>query len=172
MRFLPTELVVNIATLGRLGFIGHAPGTLGSFLGLVWYTVVFHQADLISYFFLIVFSILFAIAFCGEAEIRLRKSDPGEVILDEFVAIPLCFIGLSTRMQIYPVWLIILLGFLLFRFFDIVKPLGIKKLQDYHGGVGVVADDLAAAVATCITLHIFFFAFEKLGWAESLMQLA
>jgi phosphatidylglycerophosphatase A len=47
-------------------------------------------------------------------------------------------------------------GFLLFRLFDITKPFGIGRLQSLPAGWGVVADDLAAALATCATLHIGF----------------
>ena len=51
-------------------------------------------------------------------------------------------------------------GFVLFRIFDIAKPFGISKLQNLPGGLGCVIDDLAAAIASCIVLHLilhFFF---------------
>lgn len=48
----------------------------------------------------------------------------------------------------------LLAGFALFRFFDIAKPWGIARLQRLPGGWGVVVDDLAAALATCATLHL------------------
>jgi phosphatidylglycerophosphatase A len=51
-------------------------------------------------------------------------------------------------------WKILLYGFFLFRFFDIIKPLGIRSLERLKGGVGIVVDDVAAALATCITLHM------------------
>lgn len=171
MRFLPSDFVLSVATLGPLGMWGRAPGTLGSFVGLVWYTIMFHTADFMSYLFMLIFSVFFGIAFCGEAEIRLRKSDPGEIILDEFLAIPFCFIGLFNRMQIYPMWIVIVLGFVLFRFFDIFKPCGIKRLQNLHGGLGVMVDDVAAGLATCVCLHLLFFSLEQLGWAEHFMAL-
>jgi phosphatidylglycerophosphatase A len=47
-----------------------------------------------------------------------------------------------------------LAGFGLFRFYDILKPLGIRRLQDWPAGWGVVVDDAAAALATCATLHL------------------
>lgn len=106
------------------------------------------------------FFIYLGIVFCGQAELWIGKPDPGEIILDEFVAIPLCFIGTHTIMEQYPVWIIMLLAFCLFRFFDIVKPLGIKRLQKLEGGLGIVADDLAAAIATCVCIHTIFYAWE------------
>ena len=53
----------------------------------------------------------------------------------------------------------LLLGFGLFRMFDILKPLLIKKLQNLPGGIGCVADDYAAAIAACIALQAILFVF-------------
>jgi phosphatidylglycerophosphatase A len=100
-----------------------------------------------------------AVALCGEAEFRLGRKDPGEVILDEFVAMPLCYLGWRALPGPLPVWAVFLLGLGLFRLFDIVKPLGIRKLQDLPGGWGVVVDDVAAALAACATMHAL-----KIAW--------
>ena len=64
------------------------------------------------------------------------------------------------------IWLVVLLGFLFFRLFDVLKPFGIKKLQDYPGGIGVVVDDVAAAFATCITLYVLAIAADYAGLLE------
>ena len=156
---LPTEIVKNIATLGPLGYWTKMPGTVGSFAGLFWYTLAFHFASPIGYLLLLLASLYIAAAFCGEAEIRLFKQDPPEVILDEFVCIPICFIGLQGAMVMlgYWAWVMLLMGFLIFRVFDIFKPLGIKKMQNLPGGYGVVADDVVAAIATCVLLNLLWF---------------
>ena len=155
---LTDQIVNNVATLGKLGYWGKAPGTSGSVAGLILYTVCFFNATPVSFFLLILIFIYLSIAFCHEAERRMQKKDPGEVILDEVVAMPLCFIGTGYIMETYPVWLVLLVGFGLFRFFDILKPLGIAKLQDLEGGLGIVVDDLAAAAATCVCLHVLYLA--------------
>ena len=97
-----------------------------------------------------------AVAICGEAEERLQKKDPGEVILDEFVAMPLCFLGWPTLIAGAPVpaWAVGLAGFALFRVFDILKPFGIARLQSLRAGLGVVVDDLAAALAAGGVMHL------------------
>ena len=157
MRLLPNSLVCGSATLGPVGYWGKAPGTLGSFAGLLWYTVCFHplQDYLFFYLFLNLFCIWVAVFVCGEAEKRFQSKDPSFIILDEFVAIPLCFSGVFHSLPPnFPVWIVLLIGFLLFRFFDILKPFGINKLQVYPNGKGVVYDDLAAAVASCVCLHL------------------
>ena len=103
-------------------------------------------------------AIWFAVGICGEAEFRLGKRDPGEIVLDEFVVMPLCFIGWPMIAAVLPgwaePWVVYGAAFALFRFFDITKPLGIAKLQDLTGGWGVVIDDVAAALATCGTMHV------------------
>lgn len=160
MNFLknfPSTWILNLATLGPVGYWGMMPGTSGTFVGLIWYTLFFHEATPPTYLFLGCLSIFLACAVCTQAEILLRRKDPHEVILDEVVAMPFCFLGLQPAMNHYPVWCFMLLGFLFFRFFDIVKPFGIKKLQVLPGGRGIVFDDIAAAFCTCLLLHLTLF---------------
>lgn len=152
--FLPSWLVCGLATLGPLGRIRPGPGTVGTLAGLVWYTVMFGHAGPLGWILGLGLSLYLAVAICGEAEIRLGKRDPGEVILDELVAVPICFLGLNPHtFAVHPL-LLLGLAFLLFRLFDIFKPFGISRLQSLQGGYGVVADDVAAALATCVCLHI------------------
>ncbi len=153
-RFLPTTWVIACATLGPVGRMRKAPGTWGSVAGLLYFTTLF--AGRIGDFGLILFSLAglyFSVAICGEAEFRLGERDPGKVVLDEFVAMPLCFIGWTRFDAVAPNWAVFLTGFALFRLFDIIKPFGIKKLQDLPGGWGVTIDDTAAALAACVTMH-------------------
>lgn len=154
---LSTPAVLAWATLGPLGRRLPAPGTWGSVAGVLYFVVVF--VDRLGPVGTVLFAALglyLAVAFCGEAELRMGQRDPGEVVLDEFMAIPLCFIGwerLAAPMGGWPPWVVLLAGFGLFRLFDIWKPLGIRKLQDLPGGWGVVLDDVAAALVSCVVLH-------------------
>jgi phosphatidylglycerophosphatase A len=152
-RALSTEVVVAWATLGPLGRKLPAPGTWGSLAGLLYFTVAFAQLGLIGHLLLAALGGYLAVAFCGEAEVRLSERDPGMIVLDEVAAMPLVFLGWKMLLVVWPPWAILIAGFLLFRLFDIVKPLGIKRLQALPGGWGVVADDVAAAVAACVSLH-------------------
>lgn len=154
LSIFPPQWILNSATLGPIGYMGKMPGTNGSFVGLIWYTLFFHDAPPHVYLFLCCLSSYLACAICTKAEHLLHKKDPHEVILDEMVAMPFCFLGLQPDMANYPVWKFMLAGFVIFRFFDIFKPFGIKKLQNLSGGPGVVCDDLAAALATCACLHV------------------
>jgi phosphatidylglycerophosphatase A len=153
-RALPTRIVVGGATLAGLGRKMPAPGTWGSLAGLLYFAVFFQRLAVVPAVLASALGGYLAVAFCGEAEKRLSKQDPGEVILDEFVAMPLCFLGWQFIDHRFPPWAVWLAGFALFRVYDIAKPFGIARLQGLPGGWGVVADDFAAALATCATLHL------------------
>lgn len=155
IKALPSPVVVNVATLGPLGSL-KAPGTWGSAAGLAFYTVVGYQMTPLGLALLTAFILYLALVFCGEAEIRMQQIDPPGVILDEFAAIPLCFFGLQPILDSPRAWAVFLAGFGLFRLFDIWKPFGIRALQKYRGGLGVLLDDVAAALATCVVLNIGF----------------
>jgi phosphatidylglycerophosphatase A len=151
---LPTWFVVTFATLGPLGRQLTAPGTWGTLAGVLYFLVFFPRLGIGGNLLVTAIASYFAVGICGEAEKRLRKKDPGEVVLDEVVAVPLCFLGWHALIAVWPVWVVLLAGFGLFRLFDILKPFGIRRLQWLPGGWGVVIDDLAAALMACGTLHV------------------
>ena len=162
-RFLPRDLVLAVATLGPLGGRLPAPGTWGSAAGLLYFALFFQRASIGATLAASAVGAYLAVAFCGEAELRLRKKDPGEIILDEVIVMPLCFLGWRTMLGVAPPWALWLAGFALFRLFDIAKPFGIRRLQLLPGGWGVVADDVAAALAACATLHVGVWAWSRSG---------
>ena len=156
-RFLSTPLVVNLSTLGPVGRSTKAPGTVGSFVGLVFYAVFFHYATTLAFILLIALSAYLSIGICDAAEKRLQMRDPGMIVLDEVVAVPIIFIGMGGNSGVIAQnngWPILLIGFVLFRVFDIIKPFGIARLQNLPGGLGCVADDIAAALASCVCLQL------------------
>jgi len=152
-RRLPGRVVIAVATLGPLGRRLPAPGTWGSLAGLLYFAVFLRGAGPIAVLATTALGAYLAVALCGEAEHRLGAKDPGVVVLDEFVAMPICYLGWRFTAGVVPPWAVLLAGFALFRWFDIAKPLGIARLQKLPGGWGIVADDLGAAVAACATLH-------------------
>ena len=154
---LSTKLVVELATLGPVGRVKKAPGTWGSVAGLAFYAVFFYNTSVLGFVILAALFAYLAMAICDAAEKRLGMRDPGMIVLDEVVAVPLVFFGMggaNGAIQAHGGWPVILIGFALFRFFDVLKPLGIKKLQNLPGGVGCVVDDLAAGLAACVCLHL------------------
>lgn len=154
------ELLAFLSTLGPVGRCLPAPGTWGSLLGVVFYYFAFQTTGIntpetfLQFFIFAALLVVCAVPVCEAGEKMLGKSDPGEVNFDEFAVMPVCFAGLGNVLAANPAgtlyWLAA--GFVLFRFFDICKPWKIKDLQKLKGGFGVVADDFAAALATCACL--------------------
>jgi phosphatidylglycerophosphatase A len=155
-KLLPAETVVGVATLGPLGARMRAPGTWGSAAGTLYFVLCFSYMGIAGNLIASAVGFYFAVGVCGEAEARLGRRDPAEVILDEFVSMPLCFLGWQwiAGTQTWPYLGLLAAGFVLFRVYDIVKPWVIDSLQELPGGWGIVADDTAAALATCATLHL------------------
>jgi phosphatidylglycerophosphatase A len=152
-------VIVQVATLGPLGRL-KAPGTWGSAAGLLWWALVVRLAHAKGgphEFIFDALVVLMAIFLCGVAAAFIGKKDPSEVILDEFVAMPLVYLfnpmGYAMHEGTKTGLLFILLGFLLFRLFDITKPFGIKALEKLPGGLGIVLDDVMAAVYANLVLH-------------------
>ena len=150
----PSALVVGVALLGPIGRIPRAPGTWGTLVGVLFFVVALTRLPAVALLAVALLLSWFAVGICGEAERRLGQRDPGCVILDEFAVMPLCFLGWPQLAAVVLAWLVFALGFAVFRVLDIAKPFGIRALQDLPGGWGVVADDFAAALVTCLALHI------------------
>lgn len=159
-RRLPASIVRNVATLGPLGMKLPAPGTWGSAAGLL-YTFIFFRFMSWGETLVITLALCYiGVGLTGEAARLMGRTDPGEVNLDEFLVMPLVFLGAHMGSAgLWPVWVTPLLGFALFRFFDILKPLGIHGLQRWPGGWGIMVDDVVAALYSCLSLHLI-----ALGW--------
>ena len=133
-----------------------APGTWGSGVGLAWAALLLLFCPRWLFWILSIAGVPIAIWICGRAEHILGETDPSSVVLDEIVAMPLCFVPFLLKAELFLVgvahpetahpWMILLaVGFVLFRFFDILKPPPIRQLQRLPGGWGIVVDDVAAA---------------------------
>lgn len=139
-------VALALATSAGVGYIPFAPGTFGSLAGLLlWWLVPSTMA-----FQLALIAIIFAAgSWSGSvAEQHFATTDPGPVVIDEVL-------GMLVTLFLNPVtWASVVLGFLLFRLSDIVKPFPANKLEQLHGGIGVMADDLMAAIYANLALRI------------------
>jgi phosphatidylglycerophosphatase A len=141
-----------------VGWIPFAPGTFGSFLGIVWFAMLVATGNFWAYLAGAIEGIAFSIWLCDDAEKILGETDPGSVVLDEIIAIPFCFMpwvasewfthGALPPVEFFftgrALWLTLGLV-VLFRVFDIWKPWPIRQIQQLPGGWGVTVDDLLAA---------------------------
>ncbi|NQW04489.1 MAG: phosphatidylglycerophosphatase A [Acidobacteria bacterium] len=130
---------MGIATVGGAGFFPFAPGTVGSAVGVAIYMVTRHWSALPQGLLLAAITLV-GIWAAGVAETALAREDPGPVIIDEVAGqlVTLFLTGVG--------WSGALVGFLLFRVLDIIKPFPARQFERLHGGLGIMADDLMAGV--------------------------
>jgi phosphatidylglycerophosphatase A len=146
-----------LATGLGAGFVPIAPGTVGSLEGVVIFLAVlaFHLGPLPSLFVLAILNVaVFAIgvwASTRTCEITGLK-DPRLVVIDEVSGQLIAL----TPLALWPSFSIaaVVIGFLLFRLFDIFKPYPIRKLEQLHAGLGVMADDVLAGVYAAVLLWL------------------
>ena len=134
------RLGLFIATCGYLGYVPIAPGTFGSAAGLAVFYAVRSSGSVTVELAAIV--VLFAIGIWSgtAAEHHFGGIDPGPVVLDEVV-------GMLITLALLPVNATgAIVGFLIFRVLDIIKPWPSAQFEKLPGGLGVMADDGMAAV--------------------------
>jgi len=142
------RLGLFIAMCGYLGYVPVAPGTFGSAAGLVVFAAVRWSGS--PALELAVIILLFAVGVwsANAAERHFGGVDPAPVILDEVVGmlITLAFLPVNITGAV--------VGFLLFRLFDVVKPWPANRLEAVHGGLGVMADDAMAGVYGNVAMRL------------------
>ena len=164
------RLVVWIAQGFGSGLLPAGPGTWGSLVGILWLWALLLPGSALAFGVLVTGSILLAVGGCARAEKVLNQHDPGSVVLDEIVAVPLTFLGPWLVLGTFPAeswsnplsvgarfWPELIVGFLAFRVFDIAKPGPIGRVQSLPRGWGVVADDVLAGFAAAVVTGLFTF---------------
>ncbi|MFZ2602797.1 MAG: phosphatidylglycerophosphatase A [Candidatus Omnitrophota bacterium] len=138
-----------ISTFFYAGFFPLVPGTFASAIGvLIFY---FLKDNLIASLSVTLFLVILGFLTCTEAEELFKEKDPKYIVIDEVSGMCLSLLFLPS--YDYKVFI---LGFLVFRIFDTLKPFPIGRIQDLKGGSGVMSDDLLAALYTNITLQLSF----------------
>jgi phosphatidylglycerophosphatase A len=151
------RLAVFLATCGYVGYAPLAPGTFGSAAGLAIFALVRTSGSGIVELAAIV--LLFAVGVWSgtEAEHHFGGVDPGPIVIDEVV-------GMLITLAFLPVNLTgAIVGFLVFRILDVVKPWPSGRFERLHGGLGVMADDGMAAVYGNVAMRILM-AIAPAGW--------
>ena len=152
---MKTRLALLLATVGYVGHFPIAPGTAGSAAGLLLYAALRFvssppELDVVVIALIVV---LFA-AGCwagSVAETHYARTDPGYVVLDEVV-------GMLVTLLLVPVSALgAIVGFVLFRVFDIIKPFPARQCERLHGGVGIMADDVVAGIYGNLALRALLY---------------
>ena len=142
------RFVILFATWGGTGYSPVASGTVGTLAAIPLYLVLarlplpLYISTLVPFFF-------FSCWVSGLAEEIFAEKDSGKIVIDEVVGY------LVTMTGVVGSWKMVVAGFLLFRFFDIVK-IQPARYCDQHlkNGYGVVLDDVVAGIYSCLALHL------------------
>lgn len=141
------------------GLSGFMPGTMGSVAGLPFVFV----ASYFNYWVLAVVALLFSlagIAICSRTARDMDVHDHGSIVWDEIAGIAITFLWLPFS------WQMAAIGFVLFRFFDILKPWPIGFIDKHvSGGLGIMLDDVIAGLMSCVTLHLLQYSFHIISIA-------
>ncbi len=126
-----------------------APGTMGTLAAIPFWYIFATILPTWGYIGMLIITALVGIVICQKASDELGVHDHGGIVWDEFV-------GLWLTMLFAPVsWTAIILGFLIFRFFDVLKPWPIKVIDaQVGGGLGIMLDDILAGIFSLITLQV------------------
>jgi phosphatidylglycerophosphatase A len=132
------------------GLAPKAPGTFGTLAAVPLYLLLTYLSPL-SYALLVILMTLAGFYICGKAANDVGVHDHPAIVWDEFI-------GFFITMFMIPVsWQSILLGFVLFRLFDIVKPWPISFVdKKVAGGFGIMIDDVIAGFFALIIMHLIF----------------
>lgn len=143
------------------GLLPKAPGTFGSLAALILIYPILQEQDLT---YLIMFTVLSSLISLWVSPFfeQTYAEDPGLLVADEWAGQSLVFLTIPLSGSLNGDLTILLAGFMLFRFFDIVKPLGIHSIQKYKGGIGILADDLLAGLYALICLKTLIFFWPKI----------
>ena len=147
---LKDYIALAISTWG-VGYLPLMPGTFGSLVGVGIFLLL---SRTVAGLVVAIVAVTFAGIWAGSRTEKLAgRKDPGKVVVDEvagqlIATLPLAF---------FANWSIasVMVSFVLFRFFDIVKPYPANRLQDLKGGAGIMFDDLVAGVYAAVLVTIF-----------------
>ncbi|MBM4349897.1 MAG: phosphatidylglycerophosphatase A [Deltaproteobacteria bacterium] len=143
------HFILLLATGFGVGYSPIAPGTLGTLLAIPIYFFLseipfpLYEITLAGFFFL-------AVWVSDKAGAVFGKKDDQRIAIDEMMGF---FI---TMLWVTKTPFFILVGFILFRFFDILKPFPIRRFEKAKGGFGVVLDDVLAGIYANIMLHMIY----------------
>jgi phosphatidylglycerophosphatase A len=144
---VPNYLIKLLATGCGSGYSPVAPGTAGTMAGVLLYFLLAFLPGSVYFFSLLVFTAV-AVYLAHKAEVIFGKKDPPCIVIDEVAGL------LWTMLFVSPTIPGVIIGFILFRFFDIVKPFPVRLLQDkLPGGYGVVGDDVMAGIYSNLALQ-------------------
>ncbi len=156
-RILSNTIVVRIADIVSSGLgIGFLPvparATLASAVACAAFWFMPFEGTSLWMLLLVGSASVFGVWSSGRT-LRLGESDPKRVVIDEWA-------GMWLSLAFLPkAWFLVVSAFVLFRAFDVLKPIGISKLENLRGGWGIVGDDLGAGALACAILNLCWWSY-------------
>ena len=142
------SLSVFVASFGYVGFFPFAPGTAGSLAALALFAFIRWIGVPAIELGAIVAVFAIGIWAATGTEVALGRKDPGVVVIDEVL-------GMLITLALLPVSISgVVLGFLLFRALDVIKPYPAAQFEHLHGGLGIMADDAVAGLYSHLLLRL------------------
>jgi phosphatidylglycerophosphatase A len=136
-----------LATLGFIGYIPVASGTFGTLAAFAVFILL--KPSFLVHAVILLLIIPVGLISSHIAERVLNEKDSGYIVVDEFC-------GYFFSVLLIPFSLsYALAAFFLFRFFDILKPFPMRKMENLKGGIGIMADDIMAGLYTNVILQIW-----------------
>ena len=144
------QIAVIFSTGLYTGYSPIAPGTVGTIVAVLLYLALSRLSPVLYGITVLAF-LCMACWMASMAEPVFGKGDSGHIVIDEVAGF------LVTMSFLPPTARHVLLGFVLFRFFDILKPFPIRRLEGLQGGYGVVADDVMAGIYGNVAVRVCLF---------------
>ena len=154
------NIAIQLITMFGIGRISKIPGTIASFVTCLFYFLcIIFNVNIIFLFITFFIILILSIIFINKYSSNFTEIDAKEIVIDEFLgqSIPILF-------MYYPIqkgdpesaWIYLITVFILFRFFDILKPFPINLIdKKMKNGLGVVLDDLLAGIYVLIIFALF-----------------
>lgn len=152
MKFPLWKYPVHMLAYGfYAGKLSKAPGTIGTLVAIPVYLLLSSYSPL-SYLIIVTMLYVAGVYICGQTAKDNNAKDPGYIVFDEIV-------GFLVAMFMVPkTWYYILIGYIIFRGFDILKPPPIKTIEKvFSTGSAIMLDDVVAGIYTFLLLHLLVY---------------
>ena len=150
-------LFLNLFNIGK---IKYAPGTFASLITCLLFLLFVNLFDIVILFFCTLIIFLYSFIAINAYFKSFDSNDPQEIVIDEVVGqmLPLLSIPIYETLYLAPIEYYCVAAFLLFRFFDIVKPFPVSCVDhNTKGALGIMLDDILAGIYAIIVITIVLF---------------
>ena len=135
-------------TVFKIGKLPLAPGTWSSFIASLLWFFLFDDIDLVALPVITILIFFIGIVSSQKIIYNTNENDPSRIVIDEWVGQWITFTFIPVNLSNF------VIGLVLFRFFDIIKPFPVKSAEKLTGGWGIMMDDVVAGIMSFIILYI------------------